>query len=258
MNIVGLPALIDTYENYIWVISQQHLAWIIDPGESQPVIDYLTEHQLEPQAILITHQHHDHINGIAGLIEQFPKLDVYTPQNSRIAQATQQCREGDTIHLHPELSFKVLNTPGHTPEHIAFYNDELLFCGDTLFAAGCGRILGGTPEEFAKSILKLRNLTDQLDFYSAHEYTHTNLKFASLVEPENKLIEERLRAFQSDYPAVLETPQSTLQLEKATNPFLRFDLSPLKEKLLQRGATDNPTSLFKTLREWKDEFDRAH
>lgn len=258
MNIVGLPALTDTYENYIWIIYHQQSAWVIDPGESTQVIDFLSSHQLELKAVLITHQHHDHIAGLPALVEKFPTISVYAPQKSNINHATELCAEGDTIQLSEHLYFNVLETPGHTLDHVAFYNKDWLFCGDTLFAGGCGRILGGTADQFASSICKLKELPDQLEFYSAHEYTATNLTFAALVEPENTLLKERLANYHTDYPAISEKAQSSLEIEKATNPFLRFNIEPIRSKLLQRGASDSPASLFQTLRKWKDEFDHAN
>ena len=258
MNIVGLPALSDTYENYIWVIQQQKSAWVIDPGESAQVIDYLSANDLTLQAVLITHKHHDHINGLPALLEKFPDICVYTPYKASIKGSTKSCAEGDIINLSDSLYFNVMETPGHTQDHIALFNQDWLFCGDTLFAAGCGRILGGSAKQFANSILKLRELPDHLEFYSAHEYTHTNLQFAALVEPENSLLVERLTNYHTDYPAILKQAQSSLAIEKATNPFLRFDMEPIKTKLIERGAIATPESLFLTLREWKDEFDRAN
>ena len=258
MNIVGIPALTETYENYIWIIHHQQLAWVVDPGESAQVIEYLSDNKLELQGVLITHGHADHINGLTNLLQNWPNISVYTPTLSAIQGTTHKCAEGDQIKLHEDIQLTVLDTPGHTLDHIAFYNNNWLFCGDTLFAGGCGRILGGSAQQFADSILKLRELPDNLEFYSAHEYTQTNLTFATIVEPENSLLSERLANYHTDYPAILKQPQSSLTLEKATNPFLRFDMEPIKSKLIKRGARDTAESLFLTLREWKDEFDRTH
>lgn len=258
MNIVGLPALVGTYDNYIWVIHNEKQAWVVDPGESLQVLDYLKQQQLTLQGILVTHRHFDHIDGIEAILEQNTSTPVYGPKNSPIPSITQHCAEGDSIHLNDDLVFKVLETPGHTEDHIAFYNDQYLFCGDTLFTAGCGRILGGSAAQFSDSILKLRNLSDDTQFFCAHEYTATNLEFALLVEPENKALQQRIQETDIVYPSVFQGAQSSLKTEKATNPFMRFDQAELKAKLLKRGAEDSAESLFKTLRTWKDEFDRSH
>lgn len=258
MNIVGLPALVGTYDNYIWIMHNAHNAWVVDPGESQQVIGYLEKKQLSLQAILVTHQHFDHVDGIADILTQYPNAVVYGPEKSNHPTIQIKCKQGDTIKLSDELAFNVLDTPGHTKDHIAFYNNKTLFCGDTLFTAGCGRILGGTVEQFSESILKLRELPDDLGFYCGHEYTQTNLDFSALVEPENMALQQRIRETNIAYPSEHAGPQSTLGEEKATNPFLRFDNPELKTKLIARGANDSASSLFAHLRTWKDEFDKQH
>jgi len=258
MNIVGLPALVGTYDNYIWIMHNEKNAWVVDPGESTQVIDYLKQHQLSLKAILVTHQHFDHVDGIETLVNHFPDSIVYGPSLVKHPLIQIPCKENDVIELTDKLHFTVLETPGHTKDHIAFVNDKQLFCGDTLFTAGCGRVLGGTTQQFSDSIIKLRNLPDDLDFYCAHEYTETNLMFSKIVEPGNAALISRIQDTQIHYPAMLTQPQSTLRLEKQTNPFLRFDQPELKQKLMAREASDNAESLFCTLREWKDEFDRSH
>ncbi|WP_127470787.1 hydroxyacylglutathione hydrolase C-terminal domain-containing protein [Thiomicrorhabdus aquaedulcis] len=132
-----------------------------------------------------------------------------------------------------------------------------MFCGDTLFSAGAGKLLGGTPEQFSESILKLRHLPNTLKFYSAHEYTVDNLRFAQKVDPYNAQLKQRLSETNIKYPSIYTQSQSTLELEIATNPFLRFDSPDIKSQLLKRGAKDSPASLFAVLRAWKDEFDTA-
>lgn len=255
MKIIGLPALVGSYDNYIWVLYQNTQAWVVDPGEAAPVLAFLAQHRLQLQGILVTHFHHDHVNGIGALLETYPQAKVYGSKPT--APVLHVLTEGDSISLTPDFSLNVLFTPGHTDDHISYYNDRLLFCGDTLFAAGCGRRFTGSFAQFADSILKLRALPDTLQFYSAHEYTLDNLKFAWHVEPDNARLRERILHTQIHYPQPLEGAQSTLGLEKATNPFLRFDQPSLKAKLLQRGAHDTPASLFQTLREWKDHLDQS-
>lgn len=256
MNIVGLPALVDTYENYIWILYNANKAWVVDPGESAPVIEFLAKHQLSLQAILITHNHGDHINGIPALKEAFPHAHVYGPTQPQHEWVERGVAEGDCIALTPDFNLNVLDTPGHTANHISFHNAQALFCGDTLFTGGCGRLLGGTPEQFSHSILKLRELADNTPFYCAHEYTADNLKFALLVDPENNSLQERCKQPLFDYPQIHVGPLSSLLDEKNTNPFMRFDQPGLKATLIKRGATDSPSSLFKTLRDWKDQIDQ--
>lgn len=259
MNIIGIPALVGSYDNYIWVLHQSHNAWVVDPGESDQVIDFLNKNGLSLKGVLVTHAHHDHINGIPALKAAFPEATVYGPghANAETAGIEHALKEGDRVELTPDFAFTVMETPGHTLDHIAYYNEHTLFCGDTLFTAGCGRKFTGSYAQFADSILKLRQLDEDTGFYCAHEYTLPNLKFAYLVEPENPALIERIRHTRIDYPQNHEGAQSTLAEEKATNPFLRFDTPAIKAKLLQRGASDTPESLFKSLRLWKDELDQS-
>ncbi|WP_373017745.1 hydroxyacylglutathione hydrolase [Thiomicrorhabdus sp.] len=257
MKIIGIPALVGSYDNYIWVLSQQQNAWVVDPGESIQVIDFLKQNNLSLQGILITHFHHDHVNGIADLKAAFPDCEVYGPEKTANDFIQHRVKQDDEVRLSPELKLNVLDTPGHTDDHIAYYNSDMLFCGDTLFTAGCGRRFTGTFSQFAESILKLRALDDNIGFYCAHEYTVSNLKFAYLVEPENEALRQRILKLDIRYPQNHEGAQSTLGEEKATNPFMRFDTPTIKAKLLARGAQDNSESLFKTLRSWKDELDQS-
>lgn len=268
MKTIGLAALPETYENYIWVLyedaadasSQTGQAWVVDPGESEQVLRFLEDHNLNLQAILITHGHHDHISGMDELKAAFPQATIYGPKLAKLPQADVHVAEGDQIKLSDSLTFNVLNTPGHTQDHIAYVSNagpKMLFCGDTLFTAGCGRKFTGSFSQFADSILKLRELADDTEFYCAHEYTVSNLKFAWLVEPENDTLRQRIRETHIDYPLPWQGAQSTVGLEKATNPFMRFDTALIRSKLIERGAQNTPESLFKTLRLWKDELDQS-
>lgn len=257
MNIIGIPALVGTYDNYIWVLFEEKKAWVFDPGEAPQVIDFLNKNDLELQAILVTHFHHDHVEGIPGLKQAFPNAQIYGPEKTENPFIQTKLKQGDELSLSTTLSFKVLETPGHTHDHIVYYNDKYLFCGDTLFSAGCGRKFSGSFEEFTNSVLKLRALPDSTLFYSAHEYTESNLKFAYLVEPNNSALKQRIKNTHIDYPNHHIGAQSNLAEEKATNPFMRFDQPEIKTQLLQRGAQDNSVSLFKTLREWKDQLDQS-
>ncbi len=150
-----------------------------------------------------------------------------------------------------------METPGHTADHISYFNQKVLFCGDTLFTGGCGRQLGGGYENFTHSLLKIRDLPEALEVYTAHEYTLDNLKFGHYICPENKELSARLAQFELPYPRIHHGAQSTLKLEKRTNPFLQFDQACLVSKLQTKGADpQSNTSLFKTLRLWKDEIDQ--
>lgn len=255
MKIIGLPAFVGSYDNYIWVLIERQSAWVIDPGQAQPVIDYLKSNDLTLQGILLTHYHHDHVEGVAELLNVFNSAPVYGSAKTPNQHIRVCLNEGDTVSLFENYTISVLETPGHTYDHISFYNDQDLFCGDTLFAAGCGRQFDGGYAAFAQSILKLRDLPQHLNFYSAHEYTESNLTFAAFVDPHNADLQHRIAQTDITYPQIKLTPQSTLQLETQTNPFLRFDQAPLKQLLLAKGATDSTESLFKTLRDWKDQID---
>ena len=258
MNITGIPALVGTYDNYIWILQQDNLAWVVDPGQSEQVIDYLEKNSLTLQAILITHRHFDHVEGIPDLKAAYPDAVVYGPQKTDNAHIQKRLQEGDQLELTADFTLTVMDTPGHTEDHICFYNPQALFCADTLFTAGCGRLLGGTVEQFSQSLLRLNSLPDDTPVYTAHEYTADNLKFALIVEPGNTALQARIQKLEIDYPDLHQGAQSLLKEEKATNPFLRFETDQIKKQLLKRGANDTPASLFKVLRQWKDQFDRQN
>lgn len=253
MHIVPVRAFSD---NYIWVIRDQHYAAVVDPGDAAPVLDYLRRENLQLVAILNTHHHNDHVGGNAALLKEFP-VPIYGPANESIPTLTHRLVEGDTVHLAEfSLSFSVLDIPGHTAGHIAYYGANLLFCGDTLFACGCGRLFEGTAQQMHASLQKLAALPDETLVYCGHEYTLANIRFARQVEPGNPaLIEleaaaERLRA--SDIP----TLPSTLAMEKATNPFLRCDQPQVihaASGYLGKPLPD-PVSVFAAVRSWKNDF----
>lgn len=258
LQITGIPALTGTYDNYIWVLYKDQTAWVVDPGESRQVIDFLREHQLTLQGILVTHRHFDHVDGIEELINHSPNATVFGPEKTPLDLIEIRLKDGDKVKLFTDYELQVMETPGHTEDHISYHNRQHLFCGDTLFTGGCGRILGGTSGQFADSIIKLRQLDDSVAFYCAHEYTQDNLAFAQLIEPNNLALDKRAESFSTDYPKTLaDKPLSTLGEEKQTNPFMRFDMDPLKSTLMQNGAEDNPESLFASLRNIKDDFDHG-
>lgn len=262
LQIVPIPAFKD---NYIWAIIHPQLLQVIivDPGDAEPIRNFMAKHQLRPIAILLTHHHWDHSDGIPVLRQHYPQLKVYGPSASRIADITHPVREGDEIIFAKwPLQFKVLEIPGHTLDHIAYYNDEMLFCGDTLFAAGCGRVFEGTYEQMFASLAKLAALPDQTRVYCAHEYTLANLGFALQAEPDNTAVSQRIADITSAQDKSPRTqPQqshvtlpSTIALEKKTNPFLRTHLPSLQQAVHQHCNIQIPDALatFIALRKWKN------
>lgn len=214
-------------DNYIWLLvdEERRTAVAVDPGDSKPLLDYLSIHKLTLTAILITHHHMDHIGGVLDLKQHF-HLEVYGPKRENIQGVTKPLAEGDTILLETMgVTFSVLEIPGHTLGHIAYYNQEhaLLFCGDTLFSAGCGRIFEGTPAQMYASLQRLQNLPQNTAVYCTHEYTLANLKFAESVEPQNQAILNRVSEVTKLREQGLASLPSTLEAEKQFNPFLRCD-----------------------------------
>jgi hydroxyacylglutathione hydrolase len=210
-------------DNYIWAIHSPDLCniTVVDPGDPDPVISFLTDNNLVLSTILITHHHWDHAGGIDVLSELFPSVQVYGPANETIPGVTQKVSGSDTVYIQDTPQFRVLDIPGHTKGHIAYYNDEMVFCGDTLFSAGCGRLFEGTAEQLFTSLQKLNALPQNTKIYCGHEYTLKNLQFAQTVEPHNEDIQKRMievtRLIESGHPSL----PSTLEIERATNPFLR-------------------------------------
>lgn len=262
LHITPLPAFDD---NYIWLFqSQQNTGasnngvYVVDPGDGQVVIDYLTQTQQSLLGILITHHHHDHTGGIASLVAMFgEELPVYGPQSENIAGINRPIAVNGNIPLdNTNLSARTIAVPGHTLGHICYLIEDVLFCGDTLFSAGCGRLFEGTAEQMFNSLSELAQLADNTRVCCAHEYTLANLAFANAVEPHNKrLVEytEKARALRvSNQP----TLPSSIGLEKAINPFLRSDSAEIWQSLsIQfQQPIENPLQGFALLRQWKDNF----
>ena len=245
-------------DNYIWCLVNRanQRCVIVDPGETAPVFEALSAHQLQLSAILITHHHWDHTNGIKELIAKFD-VPVYGPALEPVPGMTHPLNDGDLLTLDDcALSLQIMHVPGHTRGHIAYYNDQLLFCGDTLFTAGCGKIFEGTVPQMYHSLSAMAALSESTLVYCGHEYTAANLKFAQHVEPDNKDIQDRIEQASNLRAKNLPTVPAPLSLEKLTNPFLRCS-QPSVIKAAQQYANQRlptPIDVLRVIREWKNNF----
>lgn len=253
LDVHAIPAFTD---NYLWLLSRGGDAVIVDPGDAAPVLQALEQRKLKLTAILITHWHPDHIGGINQLLQRSP-VPVYGPRAefSRIPQLTHPLDDGDAVTVLGQ-TFEVLAVPGHTLGHIAYYADQQLFCGDTLFSAGCGRLFEGTPEQMHASLKRLAALPSQTQVYCTHEYTLSNLAFAVAVEPENLALLARLNAVRQLRVQNQPSLPSSLQIELDTNPFLRTDKPDVIRAAQSHSnqISSDPEQVFAVLRRWKDGF----
>jgi hydroxyacylglutathione hydrolase len=246
-------------DNYIWIIQpnpDSRQVAIVDPGDAAPVIEAIEEHGWAPGAILLTHHHFDHVGGVLDLVSRYP-VPVYGPDNSAIKGVTHVARSGDRVHLDElGLTFEVDAIPGHTLDHIYYYGHGALFCGDTLFSAGCGRLFEGTAQQMQASLARLRDMPDATRVYCAHEYTQSNLQFASAVEPDNPAIDDYIEFATRLRVQHMPTLPSHMALEKKVNPFLRWDHPDVRQAAMRHASAElsDDASVFAALRSWKDEF----
>lgn len=248
MQIIPIPAFQD---NYIWLLQCGKDAVCVDPGDAAPVLDYLTKHGLTLRQIWITHHHNDHTGGIKGLLRAFPNCEVYG--NADIEGITHKIEEGGKV-VFCGTEAQIWHVPGHTATHFAYLllSDRLhVFCGDTLFSAGCGRVFTGTIGQLFNSIQRFNGLPENTLFYPAHEYTASNLRFAEYVEPGNTAVAEALRA-----AGKIPTLPATLAHERAVNPFLRTGQTVLIRQVekLSGQTLDGDEAVFAALRELKNSF----
>lgn len=254
LSILPIPAFKD---NYIWVILSNEIkkAIVVDPGEALPVKLWLEKNDYELAAILITHHHFDHTNGISALLSNYD-VSVYGPENETINGKTDHVRNKSLIELSGFPPIQVIAIPGHTLGHVAYLIENHLFCGDTLFSAGCGRIFEGTPPQMYQSLQTLMTLPDDTLIYCGHEYTVANCRYAQVVEPNNQDIKDYLQQAISLRENERPTLPSSLALEKKVNPFLRCHLDDIKSNVAKHVNADLPDDLavFARLREWKNQF----
>ncbi len=256
MNLIPLPAFQD---NYLWVLHDGQRALVVDPGDAQPVLAFLRREGLQLDAILVTHHHPDHIGGL-DVLRDATGAHVWGPARETIPGPLTKLTDGDSITA-LGLQFEVLDVPGHTSGHIAYYcagidGTPLVFCGDTLFSGGCGRLFEGTPAQMLVSLDKLASLPGATRVCCTHEYTLSNLKFARAVEPHNAELIHYTQRCEELRAQNLPTLPSTIEQEKQINPFLRTRLPAVAQAARAHDAATPPddVAVFATIRQWKNEF----
>jgi hydroxyacylglutathione hydrolase len=249
-EILPIPAFKD---NYIWLLIDGDRAAVVDPGDPLAVSERLRALGLQLESILITHHHADHQGGVPALLEHW-NAEVFAPAAESITGRTCDLRGGETLEILGQ-AVSVLAVPGHTLGHLAYTVPGALFCGDTLFGAGCGRLFEGTPGQMSESLGRLAALPDETLVYCAHEYTEANLRFALAVEPNNRQLQERIQRVARVRDANQPSVPSTLAEEKATNPFLRCAQPEVIAAARRQGAPDSsPVSVFAAIRQWRNAF----
>ena len=255
MRIVQIPLLRDNYA-YLIVCEKTNNAAIVDPSEAGPILSKVKEEKVTLRAILNTHHHHDHTGGNPGLLDRWTlQVYGYAADKERIPGLTHPLNDGDEVRI-GELTGKVLFIPGHTRGHIAYLFENKLFCGDTLFVAGCGRLFEGTAEQMHDSLTKLRQLPADTLVYCGHEYTEKNIQFALTLEPNNKHLTEKMQRARSLRAKGISTVPSTMAEEMETNPFLRWESKEIQDNLRKNfpHLGLDPVSVFAKIRELKDQF----
>lgn len=258
LSLTPLPAFND---NYIWAVHNSTQCVLVDPGDAAPALTFLAEQGLNLAAVLVTHHHPDHVLGLPALLAQYPDTPVFGPGGGQIGPVNRPVRDGETITIpDPGMTFITLAVPGHTLDHLAFFADApdspILFCGDTLFAGGCGRLFEGTAEQMLASLGRLAALPADTRVCCAHEYTLANLAFARHVSPDDAALAAREAADRARRERGEPTLPSTLALELATNPFLRSESDTIGAALIDRlgELPATPAARFGALRAWKDQF----
>ncbi|SAK55406.1 hydroxyacylglutathione hydrolase [Caballeronia arationis] len=263
LEYVPVPAFED---NYIWLVSDGSDAVVVDPGDAAPVEAYLAKRGWRLTAILLTHHHHDHVGGVGDLVASRSDdggIPVYGPAGERIEHLTARLKEGDSVSIaSPALEVSVIDVPGHTAGHIAYFQKAdphgtpHLFCGDTLFASGCGRLFEGTPQQMLASLDSLAALPENTQVHCAHEYTLSNIRFALACDPANGA----LARWQEDAQALRASGKPTLPTtighERSVNPFLRVDDADVQATLAAhyKHAVSDRLEAFRLMRGWKDKF----
>lgn len=255
LTVITVPAFDD---NYLWLIHDaQGQACAVDPGDADAILDALSTHHLKLTTILITHHHHDHIGGVAQLVQQTGAC-VYGPDHPALPAPLHKVENSSTINVLGEPC-EVISTPGHTLTHVVYYfpTQSMLFCGDTLFVAGCGRLFEGTSLQMNQSLTTLSRLPPNTAVYCAHEYTLGNLQFAQAVEPTNQAIADKIKRCQQLRNQGIPTVPSTIAEELLTNPFMRSHLKPVIDAARAhtgQSTLSQPDEVLGAIRSWKDGF----
>ena len=255
MNLIPLPAFDD---NYLWLLHDGTKALVVDPGDAGPVLQALQQHGLQLETILVTHHHADHVGGVDAL-RNATGAKVWGPAFETIPEPVGRLAGGDSVQA-MGLQFQVLDVPGHTSGHIAYYCADmdgapLLFCGDTLFSGGCGRLFEGTPAQMLASLDALAKLPGNTRVCCTHEYTLSNLRFARAVEPGNQALQDYSQRCEALRAAQQPTLPSRIDTELAINPFLRTRQAAVMQAALQRDAqATDEVAVFAAIRQWKNNF----